>query len=209
MKTSTLIAWIGNTDLRASRGELQAGAGPIAEAAKAREFDEIHLLSDHKSAESKAFAKWLKVESGIQAKVWAKKLSGPTRFSEIYEAASDVLESLLSKPQNRRLTFHISPGTPAMGAVWVLLAKTKFPAELIESSREEGVLTVSLPFEIAADYLPARDIEGDDEIMRLTQGLPPEVPEFGRNHSPLCGDENSHCTSTKSGHRGCSGTHPG
>ncbi|MDM4018188.1 sigma-54 interaction domain-containing protein [Roseiconus lacunae] len=179
MKLSTLIAWIGNTDLRASRGELHVGAGPIAEAAKAREFDEIHLLSDHKSTESKAFAKWLKEEAGIQAKVWTKRLSGPTRFSEIYEAATEVLDSLFSKAQDRKLTFHISPGTPAMGAVWVLLAKTKFQAELIESSREEGVLTVSLPFEIAADYLPARDLEGDDEIMRLTQGLPPEVPEFG------------------------------
>jgi transcriptional regulator with PAS, ATPase and Fis domain len=66
-----------------------------------------------------------------------------------------------------------------MAAVWILLAKTRFPAELIESSPEEGVRTISLPFEIAADYLPARSIESDDQVMRLTQGLPPEVPEFG------------------------------
>lgn len=179
MKTSTLIAWIGNTDLRASHGELQAGNGPIAEAAKAREFDEIHLLSDHKTSEAKAFGKWLKDKVGIQAKIWTRKLKGPTRFSEIYEAATDVLGTLLEDSSDRKLTFHVSPGTPAMGAVWILLAKTTFPAELIESSREEGVLTISLPFEIAADYLPARDIEGVEEIIRLTQGLPPEVPEFG------------------------------
>jgi transcriptional regulator of acetoin/glycerol metabolism len=121
----------------------------------------------------------LKQVSGKRAKIWPSKLTGPTRFSEIYEAATNVLESLAKEGVDRQLTFHVSPGTPAMAAVWVLLAKTKYPAELIESSPQEAVRTLSLPFEIAADYLPTRDIESDDDIMRLTQGLPPEVPEFG------------------------------
>jgi DNA-binding NtrC family response regulator len=179
MKNGALIAWIGLTDLKASRSELRDGVGPIAQAAKNRRFDEIHLLSDHNAADSKAFATWLKQESGIQAKVWPKKLTGPTRFNEIYESATSVLGELQKDGVERQLTFHVSPGTPAMAAVWVLLAKTKFPAELIESSQQEGVRTISLPFDIAADYLPARDIEDDDEILRLTQGLPPEAPEFG------------------------------
>lgn len=178
MSIKTLISWIGNTDLKASRGELRTGVGPIANAVTKRDFDQVHLLSDHKAAESKSFVKWLKQESGIEANVWPVKLSGPTRFDEIYEAATGILRSLESDGADRHRTFHVSPGTPAMGAVWVLLAKTKFPAELIESSPEEGVRTISLPFEIAADYIPKRDIESDDEIRRLTQGLPPEVPEF-------------------------------
>ena len=178
MKNTSLIAWIGLTDLKASRGELRDGVGPIAQVVGQRNFDEIHLLSDHKSTDSTAFAKWLKQESGGPARIWPVKLSGPTHFSDIYEAATNVLESLSNADVERQLTFHVSPGTPAMAAVWVLLAKTRFPAELIESSLEEGVRTISLPFEIAADYLPARDIEGDNAIMRLTQGLPPEVAEF-------------------------------
>jgi hypothetical protein len=32
-----------------------------------------------------------------------------------------------------------------MAAVWVLLGKTVFSAELIESSREQGVKTVTVP----------------------------------------------------------------
>jgi transcriptional regulator with GAF, ATPase, and Fis domain len=178
MPHEILIAWIGNTDLKASRGELSVGLGPIAQAAKSRGFKEIHLLSDHMPAESKAFAKWLKCESGVEPTIWLKKLSGPTRFNEIYEAAVAVLLRLKEAGFGQHFTFHVSPGTPAMAAVWILLAKTQFPAELIESSREEGVRTISLPFEIVADYIPSRDIESDDEIMRLTQGLPPEAPEF-------------------------------
>ena len=178
MAQESLIAWIGNTDLKASRGELSVGLGPIAQAAKSRAFREIHLLSDHSPAESKAFASWLKRESGADPTVWQKKLSGPTRFNEIYEAATSVLRCLKKAGPDQQFAFHISPGTPAMAAVWILLAKTQFPAELIESSREEGVRTVSLPFEIAADYIPSRDLERDEEIMRLTQGLPPEAPEF-------------------------------
>lgn len=178
MNRKALISWIGNTDLKASRGELRTGLGPIAHAVTKREFDEIHLLSDHQATDSKSFVKWLKHESGIEATVWPVKLSGPTRFDEIYEAATEILRNLELDGPARHRTFHVSPGTPAMGAVWVLLAKTQFPAELIESSPEEGVRTVSLPFEIAADYIPKRDIESDDEIRRLTQGLPPEAPEF-------------------------------
>ena len=179
MSRRKLVAWVGNTDLRASRGELRGALGPIGQAASDRRFDEIHLLSDHDKAATSAFASWLTEESGITPKVWPVKLTGPTRFDEIYEAASKVLESL--RPNGRKshvLTLHLSPGTPAMAAVWILLAKTKFPAELLESSPEEGVRTVSLPFEIAADYLPAISIEADDELMRLTQGLPPAAPEF-------------------------------
>ncbi len=178
MGQKSLFSWIGNTDLKASRGELREGAGPIASAAASRNFDEIHLLSDHKASDSKSFATWLKQESGIQARIWPVKLSGPTRFDEIYLAATDALRTLKDEGIDRNWTFHLSPGTPAMAAVWMLLAKTEFPAELIESSLQEGVRTISIPFEIAADYIPSRDIESDEEIMRLTRGLPPEAPEF-------------------------------
>jgi len=69
MAQESLVAWIGNTDLKASRGELSVGLGPIAQAAKSRGFREIHLLSDHSPAESKAFANWLKRESGADPTV--------------------------------------------------------------------------------------------------------------------------------------------
>jgi DNA-binding NtrC family response regulator len=65
-----------------------------------------------------------------------------------------------------------------MAAVWIILAKTRFPAELIESSREHGVRTASVPFDISADFLPDLLRRPDSELERLSAGLPPEAPEF-------------------------------
>jgi DNA-binding NtrC family response regulator len=180
MSKLALVAWIGNTDLRASRGELSGALGPIGQAVKVRAYDEVHLLSDHDKAKSRDYASWLRRETGAAPLLHFAALTGPTRFAEIYEAAVALLNELKSDGgTDRRFVFHLSPGTPAMAAVWILLAKTSYPGELIESSPEEGVRTVSFPFEIAAEYLPGVISPKDDEIVRLTQGLPPEVPEFG------------------------------
>jgi transcriptional regulator with PAS, ATPase and Fis domain len=65
-----------------------------------------------------------------------------------------------------------------MAAVWIILAKTRFPAELIESSIQHGVHTVSVPFQIAADFIPDLLRRPDDELTRLTAGLPPAAPAF-------------------------------
>src|SRR5262245_48824130 len=54
MTERILICWIGHTDLRAARGEKEAGAGPIGQAVAAREFDRVVLLSDHAKADAVA-----------------------------------------------------------------------------------------------------------------------------------------------------------
>jgi hypothetical protein len=59
-----------------------------------------------------------------------------------------------------------------MAAVWILLSKTSHPAEVIESSLEQGVKTVSLPFDISADYVPDILKPADDEVLKFTQVLP-------------------------------------
>ncbi len=91
-------------------------------------------------------------------------------FSEIYEAARDVVAAALretGKPPPI-CTFHLSPGTPAMQAVWIILAKTRFTAEIIQSSVKHGVQTVSVPFEIAADYIPDLLRSSDQKLEHLS-----------------------------------------
>jgi len=65
-----------------------------------------------------------------------------------------------------------------MASIWLLLAKTKFPARLIESSREAGVREVEVPFELSVEFSPGSDKIADDALTRLMQGLPPESPAF-------------------------------
>ena len=52
MKQSALFAWIGIADLKASKGEPAAGAGPICQAAKKFPFTNLYLLSDHPRADA-------------------------------------------------------------------------------------------------------------------------------------------------------------
>lgn len=175
----TLLTWIGKTDLLASKGDPKAGMGPIAQAAVARQFDEIVLITDFEKKEVEHFTTWLRQQTKSPFVVRYTKLSGPTNFGEIYQSVKAVLTDLSAarKPE-RAFTFHVSPGTPAMAAVWILLAKTLFHAEVIESSAIAGVQTVNIPFDIAADFIPDLLLQPDSELERLSVGLPPATPEF-------------------------------
>lgn len=174
-----LYSWIGLTDLRASEGRTNGALGPIGQAVSTLAFDEVVLLSDHPREILAAYLKWLKTLTSAPVSLARTKLSSPTNFGEIYEHAVKVLESSqTTRKEGQERTFHISPGTPAMAAVWIILSKTRFPATLIESSLEKGVNVVSLPFEISADYIPDLLRKPDEDLERFSQGLPAATPEF-------------------------------
>jgi transcriptional regulator with GAF, ATPase, and Fis domain len=176
---NVLLSWIGNTDLRAAQGDEQAGAGPIAQALKSRNYDEAFLLSNYPKKEVEPFVKWLGQQSKIKLTVRYVSLDRPTNFGKIYEAAVSVLQTInKDKDGFPSLTFHLSPGTPAMAAIWILLSKTSFKAELIESSKQHGVTTVSVPFDISAELLPSMFRAPDERLDALSLGLPPEAAEF-------------------------------
>lgn len=175
---AVLLAWLGNADLRAAEGKDSAEQGPILSAIKVQNFDEVHLLSDHPAPRTRAYAKWLKQGSGVAVTLHLIKLTSPTCHEEIYRAAVQVIEALRRITPGVDLTFHLSPGTPAMAAIWLLLAKTRCPARLIESSREQGVKEVNIPFELSAEFFPSADKSADEVLTRLMQGLPPESPAF-------------------------------
>lgn len=173
-----LVTWIGHADLHAVEENATVGVGPIAQALDARRFDAAFLLTDH-GDEAATYVRWLEARSGGTAiNLLPEQLTGPTEFGEIYRAAVRACEQALATKRGAALTFHLSPGTPAMAAVWIILAKTRFPAAMIESSREHGVRTASVPFDISADFLPDLLCQPDRELERLSAGLPPEAPEF-------------------------------
>ena len=174
-----LFAWVGRTDLRAPSESESVGVGPIAQAVDAREFDEVCLLSDYDRDEVEPYLAWLRERTKAKIEVVYEPLSGPTDFGEIYEAAVRGVQQYIAKRSgNVRLAFHLSPGTPAMAAVWILLGKTRFPADLLESSREHGLRTAAVPFDISADFIPDLLREQDERLRQRSAAESPQAPEF-------------------------------
>lgn len=179
MEEQILFCWLGATDLKAVAGEVDVGLGPVAQAAASRPYREVVLLNNWKHADAENYIAWLRVKTTSPITLQHIPLSGPTNFGEIYQAASKIItDKIKEHGLGVSLVFHLSPGTPAMAAVWILLAKSRFPAELIESSKEHGVRTASVPFDISADFIPDLLRKPDQTLERLAAGLPVQAPEF-------------------------------
>ncbi len=176
MPSQFLVAWMGRTDLKAATGDPEAGLGPILQGVQAGSYDAIYLLSDFPAAESKSYIKWLASRTSAAIHLRSVKLTSPINFGEIYEHVVEVLNPI--DQRGTRLTYHLSPGTPAMASVWILLAKTTHPARLIQSSAQSGVQEADVPFDIAAEFIPKLLQQSDERLTSLAQGTPHEGAEF-------------------------------
>ncbi|MDI3289757.1 sigma 54-interacting transcriptional regulator [Polyangium sp. 15x6] len=175
-----LLAWIGKTDIKAATGDASAGDSPIAQAVAARAFDHVVLLNNYRTEEAALFERWLEKKAKVNVVVRQETLSSPTNHADIYRAVTGAVPWVLAEyGKKAKLTFHLSPGTPAMASIWIIVAKTRFEAELIESSKEAGVRTVDVPFELAAEFVPDAIRRADEDLERLSGGLRPEEPKFG------------------------------
>ena len=177
-----LFAWLGNNDLKAAEaaGAGQAAApnelGPIGQVLVNRRFDELHLLCNYDPARADRYLAWVTSNSVFKhlpsIKLHPIKLSSPTAHREIYDAALATCQQVIAnRPCD--VTFHLSPGTPAMHAMWILIAKSQIKANLLESSREAGVQAVTIPFDISAELIPEiRDAQLIEAIANPPRGLP-------------------------------------
>ena len=176
MPHAVLVAWIGRTDLKAAAGESEAGLGPLAQGVQAGDYDEILLLSDFPPDQAQPYIRWLGSRTTASIQMRPVKLSSPIDFGEIYQRAVEALETI--DRHKTHLTYHLSPGTPAMASVWILLAKTTHPARLIQSSPQAGVQEAEVPFDIAAEFIPKLLRQSDQRLATLAQGVPDEGAEF-------------------------------
>ncbi|NEV62342.1 sigma-54 interaction domain-containing protein [Thiorhodococcus minor] len=174
-----LVSWVGQTDLKAAAGVEAVGLGPIGQAVTERAFERVVLLCNYPKADSAGFLPWIERQTTATVELTLVSLSRPTHFGEIYQAVTETLARLLQRfGDATRLTFHLSPGTPAMAAVWILVSKTRYGAELIESSPQEGVRTAEVPFDISAEFIPEVYRQADRELVRVGSGLAEMAPEF-------------------------------
>ena len=191
MSRRILVSWIGHTDLRAFAREdasadraviekiagvrdNESGAGPVKALIDLEQFDDVHLLSDYVPEIAKPFAKWL----GCKSKLHRLSPKNPSDHGEILRLVRPVLESLeLSKDD--LLNFHLSPGTPAMAAIWILLAKSLFPATLYQTYGGNAWIT-EIPFDITVDVIPQLMRDPDRFWQHLQVQSPQEIGGFER-----------------------------
>jgi len=180
----TLVAWLGNTDLNASlsNNPREKDIGPIAQAVKFGKYDYLLLLTNQAKEQVHNYVGWLMSGYDIDISIKAFELSDPTHYRSIYLASTEAIEQLISESgvEPSDLTFHISPGTPQMQTIWVILANTRYPAKLIQTSRErEGIQTPEIPFEMAAQFIPMVMKSADENLRKAVAEIPPEGAHFG------------------------------
>lgn len=191
-----LVSWIGHADLRGMSealpqrqqaelakviGEIKGkpGAGPIRTLLDRESFDEVHLLTNYGPRWIKEFRKWLGQNAVSDLHDVGLSSDEVTDYAVVFEAADTHLSRILNgrRPGEYELCLHLSPGTPAMAAVWVLLGKTRYPATFFQT-HDGRAWTTDIPFEIALDFVPELLRAPDAHLQHLAAKAPGEVEGF-------------------------------
>lgn len=146
-----LFSWIGSKDITNANDNKPAA---IVTAATNSSFSKIVLLNNYPKDSINGFLKYLKTKTNAEIDCTQIKLNSPINHEEIFKEVTTLLKKYKENYQDAEFYFHLSPGTPAMHAVWLLIAKTQYKAKLIQTT-EDGVLNfVELPFNIALEFIP-------------------------------------------------------
>ncbi len=192
-KHKVLLQWIGHSDLRAMAASLPAAprdeimkhvkgelpkkgdCGPIKTLLLTQSFDEVRLLSNYAATWNKKFVSWL----GTTAEVVSADLRKPTDYQAIFKIADAELAEIRRRKDwgNIELCIHLSPGTPAMAAIWLLLGKTRYPAIFYETFGGKSWIT-EVPFDLTIDVLPEILRDPDNHIGHLAAESPSQVEGF-------------------------------
>lgn len=172
MKTETLYTWLGATDIRCYENQDAKHPGPVAQAVLSGRYKQIRILSNWPEGKEKDYLLWLEhlingnglKSKNIRIKLEYIQLSRPTDFVSIYENVAKILSK---NRDTEDRTYHLSPGTPAMASIWIIISSGEFPAHLIESSLEDGLKDVFIPFNIKADFI-SKALSKMDSIDRKT-----------------------------------------
>lgn len=157
----TLFAWLGDQDLEAvKKGDWP---GPIGQAVRERRFDRLILLSERSKSITERYAKWLVGRTNTDVSVQRHPIDR-RNLTQLFEVARDAVSDHLADNPDAVLTFHLTPGTEMTGAIWILLAKLHFDAQLITSSIELGVETVEAPQPLTGSQLPQLVKERQERI---------------------------------------------
>jgi DNA-binding NtrC family response regulator len=152
-----LVAWIGRQDLEGCRQD--PPTGPIADFLHSQRSVAVTLLSDWPKDEVSGYVATLRRATSAETDVRYVKLKEPTDYLGIFRAADAALADLTRRVRPDEFAIHTSPGTSAMAAVWILLAKTKYVGtklfkSWLDKSGRPQLAEVEIPFDLTLDVLP-------------------------------------------------------
>jgi DNA-binding NtrC family response regulator len=187
-----LLSWIGHADLLSMgedlgeagqellaaakvRGKYGERPGPLKTAVSQGAFDEVHLLSNYPAVVHKPFATWL----GGKPVIHHVELADPTDYPQVFRVVDGVLAELAGKAQKKpaELCILLTPGTPAMAAVWVLLGKSRYPATFYQTFKNE-LRPTTVPYDLVDDFVPELLRNPDLNLQHLAGKKPSEVHGF-------------------------------
>lgn len=120
-------------------------------------FSEVHILTELGPAAAEAFREWMS-SRGHNVTLHLLQVANPYDYEEVYRQVSGELQRYeqLAGSSPRRLAFYLNPGTRAMSAVWVLLSRTSFSADLFQLTGDgASPQQVRFPFRIGGlDFIP-------------------------------------------------------
>jgi DNA-binding NtrC family response regulator len=189
-----LFSWIGHTDLRAMAASLPQSEqrealkgvnpptpipdqpGPLKCLLDLERFDEVHLLSNYSPAQNRLYLKWI----GGDPVLHSVKLPNPTDYPEVFKVADAELASVVSVPRPHRLDLclHLSPGTPTMTAIWLLLGKSKYHPATFYQTHDCKAWETKIPFDLVVDFVPQVLRDADARLQRLSSESPQDVAGF-------------------------------
>ncbi|AMV26466.1 Transcriptional regulatory protein ZraR [Gemmata sp. SH-PL17] len=189
-----LVSWIGYADFRALaatlppdqqadvlRGlnpptPLTGQAGPLKTLLDHESFDEVHLLTSHPGPRNRLYARWV----GGSPVLHPIKVNNPTDYVEIFQLVDTELASIIRLPRvaDEELCIHLSPGTPTMTAIWVLLGKSKYQPATFYQTHDGRAWVTTIPFDLVVDYVPQVLRDADARLQLLAAQSPQDVQGF-------------------------------
>jgi DNA-binding NtrC family response regulator len=144
-------------------------------------YDRVCLLSNYDPERARRYCDWLASRVGVSARNLARveiDLPSPVDYDAIHSEVSKALLAAGLPRDEVDLTFHLSPGTPAMAVIWIVLARTGFPARLIQTTRDRGIQEVRFFIDVAEAFLPEYLRRRSQKVEKLASAPRVPAPEF-------------------------------